>query len=228
MRTVVVVFPGSNCDRDVAVALARCTGRAPERVWHGAASLPACDLIVLPGGFSYGDYLRAGAIAAHSPVLRAVHEAATRGTAVLGICNGFQILTETGLLPGALIRNSGLRFVCRSVGLRVEGRSPFLAGFTSGERIRLPVAHMEGNYRADAETLAELEAEGRIALRYVDGSGCGTAAANPNGSVAGIAAVVGANRRILGLMPHPERVIGDGPGGTDGRRFFAALPDALA
>ena len=228
MKAVVVVFPGSNCDRDVAVALARCTGCAPTLVWHGATSLPPCDLVVLPGGFSYGDYLRAGAIAAHSPIMRSVREAAARGIAVLGICNGFQILTETGLLPGALVRNAGLRFVCRPVDLRVEGDSPFLAGFTPGERIRFPVAHMEGNYQADPETLAGLEAEGRIVLRYVDANGGVTEAANPNGSVAGIAGITSASRRIFGLMPHPERVIGDELGGSDGRRFFAAVADALA
>jgi phosphoribosylformylglycinamidine synthase len=228
MRTVVVVFPGSNCDRDVAVALARCTGRSPDLVWHGAASLPACDLVVLPGGFSYGDYLRAGAIAAHSPVMRSVHEAAKRGTAVLGICNGFQILTETGLLPGALVRNAGLRFVCRPVDLRVDGDSPFLAAFTPGECVRFPVAHMEGNYQAAAETVARLEGDGRVTLRYVDEAGCATEAANPNGSAAGIAAITSTNRRIFGLMPHPERVIGSELGGSDGRRFFTALADALA
>ena len=228
MRAVVVVFPGSNCDRDVAVALARCTGRAPDLVWHGATRLPACDLVVLPGGFSYGDYLRAGAIAAHAPIMRAVRAAAGRGTAVLGICNGFQILTETGLLPGALVRNAGLRFVCRPVDLRVDGASPFLAAFAPGERVRFPVAHMEGNYQADAATVARLEGDGRVALRYVDADGRATAAANPNGSAAGIAAVTSADRRILGLMPHPERVIGGGLGGSDGRRFFAALADALA
>ncbi len=228
MKVVIVVFPGSNCDRDVAVALARCTGRTPELVWHGSTGLPPCDLIVLPGGFSYGDYLRAGAIAAHSPIMRAVREAAGSGCAVLGICNGFQILTETGLLPGALVRNAGLRFVCRSVSLRVEGACPFLSAFTPGESLRFPVAHMEGNYRADADTLAELEGEGRVVLRYVDGrTGDATAAANPNGSTAGIAAVTSANRRVLGLMPHPERVTGDELGGTDGRRFFAALPASL-
>ena len=197
-------------------------------VWHGATSLPACDLVVLPGGFSYGDYLRAGAIAAHSPIMRAVREAAARGAAILGICNGFQILTETGLLPGALIRNAGLRFVSRPVGLRVDGDSPFLAAFTRGERIRFPVAHMEGNYQADADTVARLEADGRVALRYVDEAGRATVAANPNGSTAGIAAITSACRRIFGLMPHPERVIGDELGGSDGRRFFTALADALA
>ena len=228
MRTVVVVFPGSNCDRDVTVALARCTGRSPDLVWHGATSLPACDLIVLPGGFSYGDYLRAGAIAAHSPVMRSVHKAAERGTAVLGICNGFQILTETGLLPGALVRNAGLRFVCRPVDLRVDGDTPFLTAFTPGERIRFPVAHMEGNYQADRETVIRLEGDGRVALRYVDEAGRATEAANPNGSAAGIAAITSASRRIFGLMPHPERVIGDELGGSDGRRFFTALADALA
>lgn len=228
MKTVVVVFPGSNCDRDVAVALARCTGCAPDLIWHGATSLPACDLVVLPGGFSYGDYLRAGAIAAHSPIMRSVREAAVQGTAILGICNGFQILTETGLLPGALVRNAGLRFVCRPVDLRVDGDSPFLAAFSPGERIRFPVAHMEGNYQADAETVARLEGDGQIALRYVDEAGHATEAANPNGSAAGIAAITNNSGRIFGLMPHPERVIGNELGGSDGRRFFTALADALA
>ncbi len=228
MKAVVVIFPGSNCDRDVMVALRRCTGRPPQPVWHTETALPSCDLVVLPGGFSYGDYLRAGAIAAHAPIMPAVRDAAARGAAVLGICNGFQILTETGLLPGALVRNAGLRFVCRDVHLRVEGSGPFLSGFARGDRIRFPVAHMEGNYQADSDTLRRLESDGRIPLRYVDTEGLTTPAANPNGSAANIAAVTSADHRIFGLMPHPERVISEALGGTDGHRFFGGLMDAVA
>ena len=228
MKAVMVVFPGSNCDRDVDVALRRCTGLAPSRIWHGDTDLPDCDLVVLPGGFSYGDYLRAGAIAAHAPIMHSVRDAAARGIAILGICNGFQILTETGLLPGALVRNAGLRFVCRQVDLRVEGKSPFTAGFAWRERVRFPVAHMEGNYQTDPDTLERLEGEGHIVLRYVDDTGQATEASNPNGSLASIAGLTDSTRRIFGLMPHPERVVGRELGGSDGHRFFAGLADALA
>lgn len=228
MKAVVVVFPGSNCDRDVCVALHRCTGRVPSRIWHGDADLPDCDLVVLPGGFSYGDYLRAGAIAAHAPIMHSVRDAAARGIAILGICNGFQILAESGLLPGALVRNAGLRFVCRQVELRVEGESPFTACFARHERVRFPVAHMEGNYQTDLNILERLEGEGRVVLRYVDATGHATEAANPNGSLASIAGVTDSTRRIFGLMPHPERVVERGLGGSHGRRFFVGLAEALA
>jgi phosphoribosylformylglycinamidine synthase len=221
MKTAVIVFPGSNCDRDIAVALEAVTGVKPEMVWHGDAELPGgLGLVALPGGFSYGDYLRCGAIAARSPVVRAVIDAASRGTPVIGICNGFQILTETGLLPGALMRNEGLDFVCRDVDLTVESsQSIFTNGYRAGETISLPVAHHDGNYFADADTLDRLEGEGRVALRYVG---------QVNGSVRGIAGVLNGAGNVLGLMPHPERRIEAAHGGSDGRRLFEGLVAAVA
>jgi phosphoribosylformylglycinamidine synthase I len=216
MNTAVIVFPGSNCDRDIAVALESVTGRKPDMVWHGERELPeGVGLIALPGGFSYGDYLRCGAIAARSPVVKAVVEAANRGVPVLGICNGFQILTETGLLPGALMRNSGLDFVCRDAVLTVEtSQSIFTSAYNAGETITIPVAHHDGNYFADAETLDTLEGEGRVAFRY---------ASHVNGSARGIAGVINQAGNVLGMMPHPERRIEAAHGGTDGRRLFEGL-----
>jgi phosphoribosylformylglycinamidine synthase len=220
MRAAVIVFPGSNCDRDVAEALRGAAGVAPDMVWHRDADLPPADLIVLPGGFSYGDYLRCGAMAAHSPIMRAVKARAEAGVPVLGICNGFQMLIEAGLLPGALLRNGDLRFVARTVPMTVERTdSPFTARYAEGERIAIPVAHHDGNYFADPETLARLDGEGRIALRYAEAV---------NGSTGGIAGIFGASRRILGLMPHPERAADPALGNTDGRRFFDGLVQALA
>jgi len=224
MKAAVVTFPGSNCDRDLAVAL-QAAGFDVARVWHKDSALPpGIDLVGLPGGFSFGDYLRCGAIAARSPIGAAVRGFAERGGLVLGICNGFQVLLEMGLLPGALMRNAGLRFVCKPVDLTVEtADSPFTAGWAPGQAIRLPVAHHDGNYQADEATLDRLQGEGRIALRYRD---------NPNGSARGIAGVLSANRRVLGLMPHPERAAdpaqAQASGGTDGRAMFAALAGALA
>jgi len=219
MRAAVIVFPGSNCDRDVAVALAGATGKAPAMVWHRESTLPDADLIVLPGGFSYGDYLRAGAMAAHSPILRDVKVRAEAGVPVLGICNGFQILLETGLLPGALMRNASLRFVARTVRLRVErADTPFTAGYSAGEEIRIPVAHHDGNYVADSDTLERLEGEGLIALRYGE---------EVNGSTAGIAGLIDARGRVFGLMPHPERAADPALGPADGARFFSGLAAAL-
>lgn len=219
MRAAVVTFPGSNCDRDLAVAFA-AAGFAVDRVWHKDTALPAgTDIVGLPGGFSFGDYLRCGAIAARSPIAAAITAHAARGGLVLGICNGFQVLLEMGLLPGALMRNAGLKFICKPVALGVEGASPFTAGWTQGARVTLPVAHHDGNYQADPDTLDRLEGEGRVALRYLD---------NPNGSARAIAGVLSENRRVLGLMPHPERAIDPAQGGTDGRAMFAALADALA
>ena len=227
MRAAVIVFPGSNCDRDVAVALRKATGRAPAMVWHGEADLPPVDLIVVPGGFSYGDYLRAGAMAAHSPVLQAVKRRAEDGVAVLGICNGFQVLTEAGLLPGALMRNASLKFVCRTVALRVEcTASAFTAGYGQGQVVRMPVAHHDGAYYADDNTLRTLEDKGQVAFRYV--SADGTADGNPNGSAADIAGIFDAGRTILGMMPHPERAADPLLGGSDGRALFASLVGALA
>ena len=213
MNSAVIVFPGSNCDRDMAEALRQATGRAPAMVWHRETELPAgLDLVAIPGGFSYGDYLRSGAMAARSPVMRAVREAAERGVAVLGICNGFQILTEAGLLPGALMRNAGIRFVCRNVALRVENsRSAFTACYDSGEQIVLPIAHHDGNYQADADTLDRLEGEGRIAFRYVG---------ECNGSARDIAGILNEAGNVLGMMPHPERAVEPAHGRTDGRRLF--------
>ena len=221
MKTAVIVFPGSNCDRDIAVALESVTGKKPEMVWHGESELPSgLGLIALPGGFSYGDYLRCGAIAARSPVVKAVVEAAERGTPVLGICNGFQILTETGLLPGALMRNAGLNFVCRDVPLTVEtSQSIFTSAYNAGESITIPVAHHDGNYFADEATLDEIEGEGRVAFRY---------AADVNGSSRGIAGLLNKAGNVLGMMPHPERRIEAAHGGTDGRRLFEGLLEAVA
>lgn len=221
MKTAVIVFPGSNCDRDIAVALHDITGTKPEMVWHGESELPSgLGLIALPGGFSYGDYLRCGAIAARSPVVRAVIEAANRGVPLIGICNGFQILTETGLLPGALMRNSGLDFVCRDVALTVDNsQSIFTSGYDAGEEIRIPVAHHDGNYFADAETLDRIEGEGRVAFRYAE---------DVNGSARNIAGLLNGAGNVLGLMPHPERKIEAAHGGDDGRRLFEGLLEAVA
>ncbi|MFZ5609145.1 MAG: phosphoribosylformylglycinamidine synthase subunit PurQ [Pseudomonadota bacterium] len=220
MKSIVIVFPGSNCDRDVAVALARITGIAPRFVWHQERALPKTDLIALPGGFSYGDYLRSGAMAARSPVMAAVVKAARAGTPVLGICNGFQILTECGLLPGVLMRNAGLKFVCRDVPLSVtQTDSIFTRAYGQGQEIRIPIAHHDGNYFADEKTLDRLEGDGRVAFRY---------RVNPNGSARDIAGIFNQTRTILGLMPHPERLIDRDQGGTDGRGVFESLMGAMA
>ncbi len=216
MTAAVIVFPGSNCDRDMAVALERVTGRAPAMVWHRDTELPAgTTLIALPGGFSYGDYLRCGAMAARSPILRAVANAAGRGTPMLGVCNGFQVLTEAGLLPGALIRNAHLRFVCRDVELIVErAAEPFTSDYSPGQRITVPVAHHDGNYVADDATLDQLEGDGRVVFRY---------ASNTNGSARDIAGIVSGNGRVLGVMPHPERAVDDAHSSNHGRALFASL-----
>ncbi len=229
MPAAVIVFPGSNCDRDVAVALAAAIGRPPAMVWHRESELPPCDLIVVPGGFSYGDYLRSGAMAAHSPIMRAVIERANAGTPVLGICNGFQILTESGLLPGILMRNASLKFVCRDVDLRVERADTiFTSAYTQGQVLRVPVAHHDGNYFADPDTLKRLEDGGQIAFRYCDASGNITDDANPNGSIANIAGVLNAAGNVLGMMPHPERLADPLLGGTDGAPMFNRLAEAIA
>lgn len=212
-RAAVITFPGSNCDRDMAVALEEVTGEDVFRVWHGDAELPEkLDFIALPGGFSYGDYLRSGAMAARSPIMRAVVEAAGRGVPVLGVCNGFQVLTEAGLLPGALMRNAGIRFVCRDVALKVENtQTLFTSGYMKDQRITIPVAHHDGNYFADDATLDRLEGEGRVAFRYAE---------DVNGSARRIAGVLNEAGNVLGMMPHPERVIERAQGGTDGRVLF--------
>jgi len=221
LKSAVIVFPGSNCDRDIAVALAAVTGRAPVMVWHRDSELPdGTDFIALPGGFSYGDYLRSGAMAARAPIMRAVTAAANRGVPVIGVCNGFQVLTEAGLLPGALMRNAGIAFVCRPVALSVENsQSLFTAGYQAGETITLPVAHHDGNYQADAATLDRLEGEGRVALRYAE---------PVNGSARSIAGILNDAGNVLGLMPHPERAFEPAHGGTDGRRLFEGLLEAVA
>ncbi|MEI5685767.1 phosphoribosylformylglycinamidine synthase subunit PurQ [Sphingomonas kyungheensis] len=220
MKTAVVVFPGSNCDRDLAVALETVTGVAPTMVWHGDSDLPdGIGLVAVPGGFSYGDYLRSGAIAARSPIMRAIVEQAGRGLPVLGVCNGFQVLTETGLLPGALMRNAGLDFVCRDVALTVaNAQTAFTSRYDAGETIRVPVAHHDGNYFADAETLDRLEGEGRVAFRYGE---------SVNGSARDIAGVLNAAGNVLGMMPHPERKIEAAHGGSDGRRLFEGVLETI-
>lgn len=220
MKAAVLVFPGSNCDRDLAVAF-RAAGFDTTMVWHKDADLPAgVDLVGVPGGFSYGDYLRCGAIAARSPVATALKAHADRGGFVFAPCNGFQILTEAGMLPGALLRNAGMKYICRTVELRVEETaSAFTSGYERGQVINIPIAHHEGNYTADAETIARLEGEGLIAFRYV---------AVPNGAADSIAGVLSPNRRVLGMMPHPERAADPLHGGTDGTTLFRGLAQALA
>lgn len=220
MKSAVIVFPGSNCDRDLAVAFEAATGSKPAMVWHRDTDLPDdIDLIGVPGGFSYGDYLRSGAMAARSPVMQAVARAAGRGAFVLGVCNGFQVLTEAGLLPGALLRNAGGHFVCRDVALTVENaQTAFTSGYAAGETIRFPVAHHDGNYFADDATLDRLEGEGRVALRYAEAV---------NGSARDIAGILNDTGNVLGMMPHPERVIEPAHGSTDGRRLFEGLVSGL-
>lgn len=218
--SAVITFPGSNCDRDMAVAIEQVCGGTVHRVWHGDADLPDnLDFIALPGGFSYGDYLRSGAMAARSPVMQAVVRAAERGVTVLGVCNGFQVLTEAGLLPGALMRNAGIRFVCRDVALTVENnQSLFTAGFDAGQQITIPVAHHDGNYFADDATLDRIEGEGRVAFRYAEAV---------NGSARNIAGVLNDRGNVLGMMPHPERMIEAAQGGSDGRALFESVVRGL-
>ena len=229
MKSAVIVFPGSNCDRDVQVALRVCSGVEPLMVWHRDTNFPAVDLIVVPGGFAYGDYLRCGAMAAHSPVMREVMARANGGVRVLGICNGFQILCECGLLPGVLMRNAGLKFVCRDVHLRVEtADTPFTGHYRRGQVIRVPIAHAEGNYFADPATLDRLEGENRVAFRYCDAAGALTPGANPNGAARNIAGILNEKGNVLGMMPHPERLADPMLGGIDGRAMFDGLARALA
>jgi phosphoribosylformylglycinamidine synthase len=229
MKAAVIVFPASNCDRDAKVALTESMGAEPVMVWHRDSDFPAVDLIVLPGGFSYGDYLRAGAMAARSPVMAEVVRRARRGVPVLGICNGFQILTEAGLLPGALMRNAGLSFVCKDVHLRIDNAdSVFTGNYRNGQIVRFPVAHADGNYFADEKTLDALEGDGRVAFRYVTPDGEATGDANPNGAARNIAGIYNERRTVLGLMPHPERLADPALGGTDGRAMFDGLVETLA
>ena len=228
MKSAVIVFPGSNCDRDMAVALQQAAGRPAGMVWHKDATLPdGLDMVALPGGFSFGDYLRCGAIGARSPIMRAVVDFARRGGLILGVCNGFQVLTETGLLPGALMRNAGIKFVCRDVHLKVEtAASPFTRRYGNGGVIRVPVAHHDGNYIADAETLMALHDQDRIAFTYCRPDG--SPGDNPNGAMANIAGILSENRRVLGMMPHPERLCDPQLGGNDGAALFHGLVEAMA
>ncbi|MEM1036361.1 MAG: phosphoribosylformylglycinamidine synthase subunit PurQ [Pseudomonadota bacterium] len=219
MKTAVIVFPGSNCDRDAQVALRQATGQEPAMVWHKDGTIPEdTDLVMVPGGFSYGDYLRTGAMAANSPVISQLHKHAERGGYILGVCNGFQILCETGLLPGALMRNTSLNFVCKPQALKIESANSAFTNAYSGQcDVTIPIAHHDGNYVADEDTLDALEKEGRVAFRYVD---------NPNGSARNIAGILSENGRVLGMMPHPERAIGGHEGGSDGQGVFESLMSA--
>lgn len=229
MKSVIIVFPGTNRERDMAMALKRASGREPEMAWYTETELPEADLIVVPGGFAYGDYLRAGAMAARAPAMRTVVERAAKGTAVLGVCNGFQVLTEIGLLPGALMRNAGLKFICRNLDIRVEtAASMFTADYAQGQHISIPCAHNDGNYFADDETLDRLEGEDQVAFRYADPTGAVTEDGNPNGSARSIAGILNEKRNVLGFMPHPENATDEALGGLDGRPLFDALTRALS
>ncbi len=229
MKAAVIVFPGSNREVDMVDALTLSMGRRPDLVWHRETSLPTYDLIVLPGGFAYGDYLRAGAMAARSPVMNEVVDRAEQGVAVLGVCNGFQMLTEAGLLPGALMRNASLKFVCRDVHLKVEAEdTPFVRALDKGEVIRVPVAHHDGNYFADGDTLDRLEGEGRVAFRYCDAEDGTGGEGNPNGSARDIAGILNERKNVLGMMPHPENHVEPLHGCTDGRGLFDGLVEALS
>ncbi len=229
MKSAVIVFPGSNREGDAVRALAQASGTRPTLVWHRDTEIPAVDLILIPGGFSYGDYLRCGSMAAQSPVMREVAARAAAGVHVMGICNGYQVLTETGLLPGVLMRNAGLKFICRQVHLKVEtADAAFTAGYAKGQVIRVPVAHNEGNYFADSGTLDRLEDEDRVAFRYAAADGTVSDEANPNGSQRAIAGVLNERRNVLGMMPHPEDAVDPLHGGTDGTGLFKGLAAALA
>ena len=228
MKAAIIVFPGSNCDRDVRVALENNLGIKPRMIWHKETELSFVDLVVLPGGFSYGDYLRAGCMAANSPVMREVVEKANKGVPILGICNGFQILCESELLPGALLRNAGLNFVCRDVYLKVTNdRAIFTKGYGLNEVIRLPIAHHDGNYFADEKILKKLEDENKIAFRYCSEDGELTNDANPNGSAKHIAGILNNKENVLGMMPHPERLAEPALGGTDGQVLFETIAKVL-
>ena len=228
MRSAILIFPGSNCDRDMMVAVEQITGRRPALVWHKESQLDPVDIVIIPGGFSFGDYLRCGALAARAPAMEAVIDHASRGGAVLGVCNGFQILLETGLLPGTLVRNSGLKFVCRETRLVIQEtiETPLLSDLATGTELVIPVAHNEGNYFADDALLDSLEQGGQVALRYVENDPA--RAANPNGSARDIAGILSANGRVMGMMPHPERAIGNGHASGDGRKFLTSILEGVA
>lgn len=225
MQTAVITFPGSNCDRDMYDALKAAFSKEPLRIWHAETSLPkGIDLIAIPGGFSYGDYLRSGAISARSPIMQEVIKAANGGAYVLGVCNGFQVLTEAGLLPGTLLRNRNLKFMCKTVALKVVGgNAAFTKVYKDGEIINVPIAHHDGNYFASSETLKEIEDGGRVAFRYCDAAGNTNNDSNPNGSLHNIAGVFSENKRVLGMMPHPERAVDGLTGGIDGKKLFEGL-----
>ena len=227
MRVAIIVFPGSNCDRDMMVAIEQLTSRRPALVWHKETSLDPVDLVIIPGGFSFGDYLRCGALAGRSSVMHAVLDHAARGGAVMGICNGFQVLTETGMVPGVLIRNAGLKFACRNVDLAVcdTVASPFTSGLAAGQHLTIPIAHNEGNYFADADELRRIEDNGQVAFRYVAGAAFGPA--NPNGAANDIAGVLSPNGRVMGMMPHPERAMLPEQGGSDGALFMSKALESL-
>ncbi|OUR78084.1 phosphoribosylformylglycinamidine synthase I [Alphaproteobacteria bacterium 46_93_T64] len=229
MKAAVIVFPGSNCDRDMKVAIEQSMGHSPAMVWHADTDLPETDLIAIPGGFSYGDYLRCGAIAGNSPIMREVVKKAKVGTPILAVCNGFQVATETGMLPGALLRNANQKFICKDVDLKVAANNErFVGAFETGQTVRFPVAHHDGNFFTDDETLARLEGEGLIAFKYSDEDGNVTDTTNINGSRNNIAGIYNEAGNILGLMPHPERLISDQLGGTDGKTFFDNLINSLS
>ena len=229
MKCAVIVLPGSNCDRDIAVALRKVSGKKVSMIWHKETKIPKLDLIVIPGGFSYGDYLRSGAMAAHSPVIREVVSHSKKGALVLGICNGFQILTESGLLPGALLRNASLKFICRNVHLRVESvNNPFTKGYTKKQTVKIPIAHGDGNYFINKKGIKEIEDNEQIAFRYCNAEGGINTESNPNGSLMNIAGILNRNKNVLGMMPHPERVSDKFTGGSDGEILFQGIIEGLS
>ena len=228
MRVSVIVFPGSNCDRDVAVSLKKFSNKSPLMVWHKETSLPESDLIVLPGGFSYGDYLRCGSMAANSPIMREVKKSAEKGSSILGICNGFQILTEAGLLPGTLIRNQGLSFICKNTSLKVENdKSFFTHNYSKNEIVNIPIAHNEGNYFADENVIKDIEDKNLVAFRYCNKNGDINEETNPNGSLKNIAGIINEKGNVLGMMPHPERATDDIAGLNDGEKFFTSIIESI-
>ena len=229
MKCAVIVLPGSNCDRDIAVALQKISGKKVSMIWHKETKIPNLDLIVIPGGFSYGDYLRSGAMAAHSPVIREVVSHSKKGTLILGVCNGFQILTESGLLPGVLLRNASLKFICRNVHLRVENtNSPFTKGYKKKQTVKIPIAHGDGNYFINKNGIKEIEDNEQIAFRYCNAEGEINTESNPNGSLMNIAGILNRNKNVLGMMPHPERVSDKFTGGSDGKLLFNGILKSLA
>jgi phosphoribosylformylglycinamidine synthase I len=229
MKSAIVIFPGTNRERDMASAIEKVSGKKPRFIWYNDNEIPIVDLLILPGGFAYGDYLRAGAMAARAPIARAVVDHASKGGAILGVCNGFQILTEIGLLPGVLMRNSKLKFICCNLNIRVEMTgSMFTSKYSQGQCLSIPVAHNDGNYFADKQTLDKLEEESRVAFRYVDETGETTSLGNPNGSARNIAGIFNKRKNILGFMPHPENATDDLLGGTDGHALFESIVDTLS